>query len=351
MGYTNSWDHPKLAAEMFEDSNLHYPPDESRLMINDILCIMIYIYGKHADYQWCYHPLFHLLGNFQLLCLPLLNQIWSWNIHKHHGNPAHHLHVWIRVDLTDPFMDSVCIQQGLDYAEVTGVTWKFEGSSLLQHLLKHGFRSPFLSALIFQGCAYDGGRCCLHVMCRAAQPITATVEVCQTALAYIPYVDGNREALSPSETGPILQSHKKFCPKKIRAEKNGAHLCQVRHVPWRCFRDHTRGPHDVQYMDNQFEKPSNDSHVPLVMTLGTSALLQQHIATLSCAELIDGNPMMVYASHDWQGLLGQTKCDLDETPHVCPNSSDVLQTGDLPHLQKIPGIKQNSSYCAHFLPK
>lgn len=163
-------------------------------------------------------------------------------------------------------MDSVCIQQGLDYAEVTGVTWNFEGA--------HGFRSPFLSAAIFQGCAYDGGRCCLHVMCRAAQPITATVEVCQTALAYIPYVDGNREALSPSETG-ILQSHKKFCPKNIRAE-NGAHLCQVRHVPWRCFRDHTRGPHDVQYMDNQFEKPSNDSHVPLVMTLGTSAQTAAH---------------------------------------------------------------------------
>lgn len=50
--------------------------------------------------------------------------------------------------------------------------------------------------------------------------------------------------------------------------------------------------------------------------------------------------MMVYASHDWQGLLGQTKCDLDETPHVCPNSSDVLHTGDLPHIQKIPGIKK-----------
>jgi len=41
-------------------------------------------------------------------------------------------------------------------------------------------------------------------------------------------------------------------------------------------------------------------------------------ACFESAELIDGNPMMVYASHDWQGLLGQNKCDLDETPHVCP---------------------------------
>ena len=155
-----------------------------------------------------------LLGNFQLLCLHFrYYQIWSSNIHNHHGNPAHiHLHVWIRVDFTDPVMDAVCIQQGLDYAREVDVLPGILKVPATKHLLALGFRSPFLSAAIFQGCAYDRGRCCLHVMCRAAQPITATVELCQTALAYIPYVDGNREALSPSETGRILQSHKKFCP-------------------------------------------------------------------------------------------------------------------------------------------
>jgi hypothetical protein len=62
-----------MGGSIFEDSKIHYPPDESRLITNDILFIMIYIYihihihihihiyiyiyihiyiyGKHADYQ------------------------------------------------------------------------------------------------------------------------------------------------------------------------------------------------------------------------------------------------------------------------------------------------------------